>query len=183
MVFPNSGPIDSGALDALEFARSGRVLEGETPVAAFARLCEGLPAPQGGTIAWRLAGRADGQGNAWLDLRARGPVRVTCQRCLEPFDLALDVANSLRLLRTRAELEAMDALEASGRGGDEEYLVAEGRLDASGLVEDELILAVPYAPMHETCPGGGAAGGGDPDRDPGRERPSPFAALERLKKH
>ncbi|MER1966186.1 DUF177 domain-containing protein [Castellaniella sp. GW247-6E4] len=168
---------NSWLVDALEFAHTGRVLHDETPLARFSRLCEGLPAPQDGTIAWRLAGRADSQGNAWLDVRARGEVRVTCQRCLEVFGLPVEVDNSLRLLRTQAQLEAMDALEASGQGG-EEYLVAEGRLDALDLVEDELILAVPYAPRHEVCPDGPAGG-----RDADHARPSPFAALERLKRH
>jgi len=170
---------NSRLVDPLEFARNGRVLQGEAPVAGFARLCEGLPTPQDGKLDWRLAGRMDGQGGAWLDVQARGRVRVICQRCLQAMDLPLDVVNSLRLLRTQEELEAMDALEADGRGGVAEYLVAEDRMDGLDLVEDELILAVPYAPMHAACPGG------HPDADDGSDpgRPSPFAALERLKKH
>ena len=54
-------------------------------------------------------------------------------------------------------------------------------MDATGLVEDELILALPFAPMHEVCPGGGADAATDDAPDTGR--PSPFAALARLKKH
>jgi len=173
--------LNSRQFDPLEFARGGRGLPDEVPVARFKRLCEGLPAPQTGSIAWRLAGRTDRQDNAWLDVQARGRVRLVCQRCLEAMDWSLDVANSLRLLRTQAQLEAMDALEAEGRGEDAEYLVAEPRMDAPGLVEDELILALPFAPMHETCPGGGAGAATDDEPDTGR--PSPFAALARLKKH
>uniref|UniRef100_UPI00333F8615 YceD family protein n=1 Tax=Castellaniella defragrans TaxID=75697 RepID=UPI00333F8615 len=173
---------EAQAFDALALARNGRALQDETPVAGFARLCEGLPAPQDGMIAWRLAGRRDGQGNAWLDVQARGAVRVVCQRCLEAMDLPLDVANSLRLLATQAEVDAMDALEAGGQGDDVEYLVAEGRMDGLGLVEDELILAVPYAPRHAACAGGpDPAADGKRNPDPGR--PSPFAALGRLKQH
>lgn len=171
--------LNSRLFDPLEFAHGRQVLQDETPVAQFKRLCEGLAGSQDGLVTWRLAGRTDGQDNAWLDVQARGRVRVICQRCLEAMDLSLDVANSLRLLRTQAQLEAMDALEADGLGEDTEYLVAEPRMDGLGLVEDELILAVPFAPMHDTCSGTGAATDDGPDTG----RPSPFAALARLKKH
>ncbi|MFA7475693.1 MAG: YceD family protein [Castellaniella sp.] len=114
-------------------------------------------------------------GQAWLDVEAQGPVRVVCQRCLEAFDLTLRVSGTLGLVETQAQLDAMDALEAEGQGPEIEYLVSDQRLDVLGLVEDELILALPYAPRHETCPGDGDVP--EPPR-----RPSPFAALKDLGK-
>lgn len=167
-------------LDALEVCRNARELCHETPTAEFKRLCEGLPEPQGGVVVSRLHGRVDARGRAWLDIQAQGDVLVTCQRCLGPLTLSLDVGNSLCVLNTQAELEAMDALEAGGQGGETEYVLADQPLDGLALIEDELILALPYAPTHEACPGDQAAGA---EPDPDTQRASPFAALAHLKKH
>ena len=163
-------------IDATGFARAGQSLEGVSQTSQFARLCQDLPEPQDGEIRWALRGRFDASTRrSWLDVHAHGPVRVVCQRCLESFSLTLEVSSTLGLVDTQAQLDAMDALEAEGQGADIEYLVADPRLDVLGLVEDELILVLPYAPTHETCPGDAAAA--EPPR-----RPSPFAVLKDLGK-
>lgn len=169
-------------IDTLHFARSAQVMDGRLPVASCTRLCQDLPAEQPGVFEWRLAGHTEAgrsdAARAWLDVQARGSVRVICQRCLAPFDLELCVDNTLALVDDAAQLEAMDALESEGRGPETEYLVADPRLDVQALIEDELILVLPYAPRHDVCPGAGAA----PD-SAGAKRPSPFAALAQLRKH
>ena len=163
-------------IDATGFARAGGVLDGRVVAAQLTRLCQDLPEPQDGEMHCQVRGRYDApSGQAWLDVEAQGPVRVVCQRCLEAFDLTLRVSGTLGLVETQAQLDAMDALEAEGQGPEIEYLVSDQRLDVLGLVEDELILALPYAPRHETCPGDGDVP--EPPR-----RPSPFAALKDLGK-
>ncbi|CAM3767047.1 Large ribosomal RNA subunit accumulation protein YceD OS=Castellaniella defragrans OX=75697 GN=HNR28_003026 PE=3 SV=1 [Castellaniella denitrificans] len=163
-------------IDAAGFARAGQALDGRIGTAELTRLCQDLPEPQDGEIRWQVRGRFDApSGLAWLDVEAEGPVRVICQRCLEAFSLTLRVSSTLGLVETQAQLDAMDALEAEGNGPETEYLVADQRLDVLGLVEDELILALPYAPRHDVCPGDGDVP--EPPR-----RPSPFAVLERLGK-
>lgn len=159
-------------IDAAGFARAGQSLDGVTQAKQFARLCQDLPEPQNGEIRWQVRGRFDApSGQSWLDVEARGAVRVVCQRCLETFSLTLRVSSTLGLVDTQAQLEAMDALEAEGDGPGIEYLVADPRLDVQGLVEDELILVLPYAPRHDECPGDGDVP--EPPR-----RPSPFAVLK-----
>lgn len=85
--------------------------------------------------------------------------------------------STLGLVDDPAQLEAMDALESEGHGPETEYLVADPRLDVRTLIEDELILVLPYAPRHGVCPGAGAT----PD-SADTKRPSPFAALAQLRK-
>jgi uncharacterized protein len=165
-------------IDAMGFARAGRVLEGAVKTAELSRLCQGLPRDQGGQFVWRLEGRVDGQGRAWLQVQAQGDVRVVCQRCLSTFALGLRVSDSLGLVDDAAQLEAMDALEAEGEGPETEYIVADPRLDVQALVEDELILVLPYAPRHEVCPGPA-----EPPALADGDRASPFAVLERFRKH
>ena len=163
-------------IDATGFARAGQALEDITQTSRFVRLGQGLPDPQGGEIRWQVRGRFDAPTRrSWLDVQAQGAVQVICQRCLGAFSLTLQVDSTLGLVDTQAQLDAMDALEAEGQGSDIEYLVADARLDVLGLVEDDLILALPYAPAHEMCPEDGAAA--EPPR-----RPSPFAILKDLGK-
>ncbi|CAM5198200.1 Large ribosomal RNA subunit accumulation protein YceD OS=Castellaniella defragrans OX=75697 GN=HNR28_003026 PE=3 SV=1 [Castellaniella defragrans] len=164
-------------IDARAFAQSAGVLSGRLLAASCTRLCEGLPEHQTGAFDWRISGRSDAA-RRWLDVTAQGVVRVICQRCLAPFDLQLRVSNTLGLLDNAAQIEAMDALEAEGQGSDAEYLVADAAFDVEAFIEDELILALPFAPRHEVCSGGQA------DRSEQKDdKPSPFAVLAQLKKH
>jgi len=166
-------------IDALDFAFASRVLQGTLQASKLTRLCQDLPVPQDTEIRWRLAGRRDQvTGQLWLDIQAEGQVRVMCQRCLSPFLLALQVDNTVGLVRNQAQLDAMDELEASGEGTDTEYVVADQHLDVLGLLEDELILVLPYAPRHQDCPQTGV-----PETTPVQAKPSPFAVLEQLRKH
>lgn len=164
-------------IDASGFARAGQTLDGRIETQRLVRLCQDLPESQPGEIRWQVQGRFDApSGQAWLDIEAQGDVQVVCQRCLEPFGLTLRVSRTLGLVDTQAQLDAMDALETEGRGPEIEYLVAERDLDVLGLVEDELILAMPYAPRHDVCPGDGNL------PEPSR-RSSPFAVLKDLGKN
>lgn len=162
-------------IDSIAFARLGHELSGTLQVGSCSRLCQGLPSPQAGSVVWSLAGRHEpGADGAWLDVRAQGCVRAVCQRCLQPFDLELRVHRSLGLVESQSQLDAMDALQTEDP--DTEYMLAEAHLEVLELIEDELILAMPFAPHHEHCPApmpGGAA--------PEDGRKSPFAVLATLK--
>ncbi|MGE5105443.1 MAG: YceD family protein [Betaproteobacteria bacterium] len=72
----------------------------------------------------------------------RGSVSLTCQRCLAEFDWPIEQRSEVLLARDELELAALDA------GSDSEVVLAEGSLDPLTLVEDELVLALPFAPRH-----------------------------------
>ena len=111
------------------------------------RVAEGEESGVPGTVHWRIAGITDAAGRLALGITVNGDVPVTCQRCLEEF--AYPVARETVAVLARSEQEA-DALDATS---DDEVLVADHPLDAVALVEDELLLTLPFAPMHEpgTC--------------------------------
>ena len=72
--------------------------------------------------------------------------RLTCQRCLEPLDLEL--APELRVAFT-------DGGEAAGRAelaAGYEPMQCDGRIGLTTIVEDEILLALPDFPMHQTGP-------------------------------
>lgn len=169
-------------VNALEFARLAQSLQGEVGTSELLRLVEGLPEAQPGRIFWQLQGRRDTAGRLYIDVQAHGELQLECQRCLQPYTWPVALRNTLRLLASKAEVEAMDAREAQGDAGDEETILASARLDCLGLVEDELILALPYVPSHEVCPDQlDSVGHQSEDKEAGR--PSPFAVLGQLKKN
>ncbi|HEX4883906.1 MAG TPA: YceD family protein, partial [Casimicrobiaceae bacterium] len=66
-----------------------------------------------------------------------------CQRCLAPVDVPVGQATLLLLARDEADLVRLD--EAS----EHEVVAAREPLDPLVLVEDELLLTLPFAPRHE----------------------------------
>ena len=165
-------------VDTWELTRLGQERQGEAPLRDFARLLEGLPEQAEHTVSWSLLGETDALGQRYMTLRAQAVVTLECQRCLELFDLPLQVENRLQLVETEAEIEAEEIGEDDPETPDQ--LLGSSYLDVLPLVEDELILALPYVPKHEVCPSLPkeleASEGGDTGR------PSPFAVLAELKK-
>lgn len=163
--------------DALHLAMRAQVLEGTSCAGDFVRLCDGLPAGQDAGVVWSIRGRHDAVlERYWLDVSARGQIRLLCQRCLQDFMFDLQVSSTLELVPDQARMQAIEAHEDQAGPDDTEYLLADSRQDALELVEDELILALPYAPRHETCPQASE------EQQPSTGE-SPFAVLAKLRKH
>lgn len=134
--------------DAFRLAREGRVLAGKLDVGASERLADRLAnrvVPGAATVAWRIAGTTDRAGRPALEVAIDGSVPVTCQRCLGDFALPVAQRTIAVLARNEADADALDA------DSDDEVLVADRLLDPEALVEDELLLTLPYAPMHGAC--------------------------------
>ena len=176
-----------GQLDVAAFARECGRLEGVLPVAGMARLGDGLHPPADAPAAqveWSAEGLwsqpLGDQPQIRLRLRARTTVWLTCQRCLQPVALPLEVDRTLRFARDEDEAARLDEEEQ-----DEDVLALPRALDLGALVEDELILALPIVPRHDTCPQA-LPWSGEPlvpsgaVAEPPQEHP--FAALERLKR-
>ena len=98
-------------------------------------------------VSWRIEGGHDAVGRPTLTLTVQGNLPLECQRCLQPFDTAIEQRSELLLARDEAELAELDAEER-------EVLLASAPLDAMTLIEDELLLSLPFAPMHPEaqCP-------------------------------
>ena len=143
------------------------MLEGELNISELGRLHD-LLAEAVGSVSFRLVGRKGGRGEALLSLQVAGRIPLACQRCLAaiPFDLDID---SLLELVPEGEEMSQEELEDDTR----DFLPVVRELDVAGLVEDEILLALPVAPRHEKCSLPGAA-----DAD---ERVNPFSVLAGLK--
>ncbi len=102
--------------------------------------------------------------------------RTLCQRCMRSMDLSLE-AKTLTLLLTSEEQAV------SGDSDARESIIAEGRVSLSSLVEDELLLAMPMIPMHDSseCSVTGCTSGSNLRDDATTNKQSPFAVLGALK--
>jgi len=132
-------------IDGFEFASAGRSLEGVWPVREFARL-QDLIAADTGEVAYKVRGVHDGRGRPGLQVSVSGVLQLRCQRCLEALPYEVRSDELLLLASTQAEIDAEPAdVESADR------IVAGNAMPVRELVEDELILALPYAPRHEGC--------------------------------
>ena len=159
-------PAHQPVIDGFEFASAGATQQGVWPLSDFPRLRDVLAAG-GGEVAYEISGVRDERGRPGLRLKVRGTLRLRCQRCLEPMPFEVQTDETLVLAATLAEIHAEPAdAHAPDR------VVAGKEMALRDLIEDELILAVPYAPRHESCSAASA-------RDEA-EKVSPFAGLRGL---
>ncbi|KGM57535.1 characterized ACR protein [Lysobacter arseniciresistens ZS79] len=158
-------------LDAWRMVAARRGVEGRVPLASLARLRDSLVDAEG-EVVFSLDFGTDELQVPYVELRARAGLPLQCQRTLDRFVLPVEIDQRLGLIRDEAD-------EAALPPGYEALLVpADGMLQPVGLVEDELILAVPVVPVK---PGTEAM---ERDWAPDAEeleRANPFAALSTLK--
>jgi uncharacterized protein len=156
-------------IDGFEFASAGATQQGILPLSGFERLRDMLASDEG-EVAYELKGVRDDRGRPSLRLRVQGTLQLRCQRCLGPLGFEVEVDELLVLAATQAEIDADPAdVESPDR------VLAAKAMAVTGLVEDELILALPYAPRHDEC---------TPAPRPGESGAArPFAGLRDKLKH
>lgn len=128
--------------DPWVLARTQGRLLGSVPMATMPRLIS-LLLGQGGDATIDLRGDTDAQGEAYLRGTATAPVRLTCQRCLQPIDFELEATLDL------APVTRIDEAMTLPSSCDPLLVPGDGLVDVRGMVEDELILELPIVAYHE----------------------------------
>lgn len=177
----NSRFFDSCHLDVLPFAQQQGHLEGELPLASMTRLmgfCASEPLPSTRVGArWQAQGQVvqlQGRKHPTLSLQAQASLVMTCQRCLAPVSVDVVVNRRFRFVA------GDDAAAEEDVDSEDDVLALSAALNLFDLIEDELVLALPWVPRHEVCP--------HPLSWPAQDQaevddpPHPFAALVHLKK-
>lgn len=131
--------LPSVEVDPWRFCRDAQSWEIQSDVAAFPRLAREFTQ---GALFCRVVGRVDQRGCLSLHVSISGEVGLTCQRCLGNMPYTVGLERTLYLARNEAELERLDALPGS------DAIQAGERLSLVELVEDEVLLSLPLAPMH-----------------------------------
>ena len=127
--------------DALRLARERGIVDGTVDAHALPRVAD-LLSEGPASVAWRIQGSTDASGRPALHIELRGSVTLVCQRCLGSFEWPIAQASEVLLARDESELAALDADSSL------EVVLAQGPTDPLLLVEDELVLALPFAPRH-----------------------------------
>lgn len=121
-------------------------------------------------IHYTITGGVDRWQRPFLDLSVSGSLKLHCQRCMQPTEWVFDEQARIVLFSNEETLdEAMLADEEL-----EGMLLAE-ELDVFALVEDQILMALPISPKHDSC-------GNDKLDQINQDKPNPFAVLAGLKK-
>ena len=158
-------------------AEGKRVFAGTIPFARMKRLSALLADGQGGEASFVAKFKRDLDKRVVIDLQVNAALPLLCQVSLEVYDEYVNRHSELAVVENDSELdelpESYDAVVADN-----------GRLAFAGLVEDEILLDVPYFPKK---PGArkiefseGEAGFSDGVNTPGEDKQRPFAALQEM---
>jgi uncharacterized protein len=172
---------DPRRLDVKAFAEQGAQFSGEDVLRDHPRLLvethgRGPEAP----VTWSARGELRNPRHlnpqVWLHLHAGALMSLTCQRCLAPVDVPVSVDRSFRFAADESAAAAEDDQS------EEDVLAMSRDFDLIELVEDELLMELPIAPRHGTCPPVKlmVADPGFEDAPSGRD--NPFAALGKLRR-
>ena len=155
-------------INNLEIAQKNLEITGDLNASSCERLAEILSTSDESlaNIRYTIVGTAKKMHLPSLHLTIDAQLPVLCQRCLEEmqldFALTFDYAISNTAPTEADESDEIDWLEASQE------------MNINELVEDELLIAMPIAPMHKTdCMKASTQSG---------EKPNPFAVLKGLVK-
>ena len=168
-------------LNVAAFTQAKVAISGEELLQNYERLAQELQAPAPDlTLKWQATGESrtavDGSVRPAIHLQVQANVPLTCQRCMEAVHTPIDVDRHFIFVPDEATAAAMD--------DDSEDNVLEMSADFNllGLIEDEVLMALPLVPRHDSCPAGVVQSAQTDDyKDVGEEKPNPFAALAALK--
>ena len=162
----------SQPLNLLRLARAGDKLNGVLDVGSLQRAGTLLSSDKG-ELSYCLSFDIDESKRILIDIEIAATLEMTCQRCLQPLEVAIERKTSVAAVREKAEL--------NGLANNVEPLILseQEQISLLGLVEDELILALPLAPL---CPEATCDASKDVERIKKEGKPNPFAELAKLKK-
>jgi uncharacterized protein len=155
----------AGVIGSAEIAElAGRHAEQKLSwrVADLDRLAAVADGARSGEITVLVAFRPAAEGLARLDFGIRGSLVLTCQRCLGDLVWPVDLSESFCIVASDDDAgglrEPMDAVAPGPEG-----------LSLAELTEDEVLAALPLAPMHAA--GAGCTAGGPASVPDGPNRP------------
>ena len=161
---------EQARIDGLKFAREGTHLHGELAVADLPRL-DDIVFERAGVVSYALSGSSNSEDKPILDIEVKATLALVCQRCLGRMDYELQRKSRFVLIESGRSLP-----EVENEDPGTENICADAVSDVSDIVEQEVLLGLPIAPVHPegTCEERPAL-----PPDPSQ---SPFAELGKLKK-
>ena len=128
-------------IEPKRLARNGEVIAGQYAIHDMQRL-GGLLLDQAGLVIFRLEFIYDDKQNIpFISGEIKAQVKIQCQRCLGGMELKINNPVYLGIVADCAESIALP-------DGCEPLQTGEASLSLQGMIEDELILALPISAMH-----------------------------------
>ncbi len=156
-------------IDSLEFAKQSLEIHDKIRASRLPGL-EDVLSSERGELEYRVVGGRLGRDKLTLRLEVQGVLGVQCQRCLGEMDYPVDIARTFVLVTDESALP-----DEEFEDDEVDYLVADPKMDVDALVEEEVLLTMPFALRHET-------GCADEVASVSVGKPNPFQVLEGLKK-
>lgn len=129
-------------INSIEFARNGESLHGCVAIGSLNRLQDLLFSGEG-ELEYALTGKRGENGKLYLVCAVKGVLQLRCQRCLDALAYPVSLESELELVEEEQDLTGVV---------DEDDLTdaipADLKLDVLALIEDEVLLGLPMAPMH-----------------------------------
>jgi uncharacterized protein len=158
----------SDRIDCARLAEEAAVLERSYQLRDLPRL-QDILADQAGALSASFAFGKLANGSSGARVHIEATPKLVCQRCLKPVAVALSGQSAV-------EFAASEAAEPVDEEHDI-YLSEAGLVSLQDLAEEELLLALPIAALHESVDCDAAAGAAS-----GARTTRPFAGLQELLK-
>lgn len=142
----------------------------------MARLAPSLCSTQG-VVDFELAFNVDMEGIRCIHGSLSTQLDVVCQRCLKPMKLPLEAKVALGVVVSMQEAERLPSAY-------EPLVVGAEPVSLKEMIEDELLLVLPVAPMHpeQQCPAWQERVIEEQEEPAQEGKKNPFAVLAQLKK-
>ena len=151
-------------INNLEFAQKNLKISGDLNPKDCVRLLESISQSDlnSASIKYTLKGHAKKMHLPSLSLQVESKLPVLCQRCLETMQIDLNLEFEYLISENNpSETEEGDEID---------WLELSQHMNLTELIEDELLIAMPIAPLHEAnCIKSTMQSG---------EKPNPFAVLK-----
>ncbi len=163
-------------IDARKVAQQGGELKGSVPVDALERLLQTLTGYHN-AITVDLFLEFDDQKRTTVTGSLEVDVELQCQRCLANTTYPVSISVNVAIVSTEEQVKMLPRTI-------DPWLVTEANADLYGLIEDEILLALPMVAYHpEPCIDKSLYTSSDDNINSGCEEESenPFSVLEQLK--
>lgn len=163
--------------DIRKLAATATQLEGDVELAAFPRVCD-VTRDRSGQLDYRLVFGIDGDGLVTIEGQLRTEVALLCQRCLQIMPYPIQSTFSLGVVASDEQANQLPSRL-------EPLILADGVVDTSTILEDEVLLCLPLVAYHAQADCGRQVG--FTSQDAGfdgvvERRENPFEVLAALKK-
>ena len=163
-------PEQPQSIDPLHLAKNKEQIEGFLSLDSLGRL-EEILLDNGGQVQYSLSFDFDASGICLIESKIGAKLSVKCQRCLDPMGIEIKKSSILGVYRNFDEFKKL-------KNDYEPFQLDEELIVVKTLVEEEVVLAIPLAPMHadKNCMNGMAAKALKKTK-----KRNPFSILKKLK--